>query len=89
MKISLVDGPYDAQVYEIALDRNGIPELDVINVPRTTTIAEGIIERRSNVPAAPEEFLHYRLKRVADLELIDGCLRDSLTKWHWEYHFEG
>lgn len=89
MKILLVGGPYDYRFYDIRLDGNGMPELNVLNMPHMTTIKEGVIECLSNAPAAPLPFLRYRLKRVPERELIDGCLRDSPAKWHWEYHFEG
>ncbi|MDV7070477.1 hypothetical protein R3J21_02850 [Citrobacter werkmanii] len=43
MKIPLVGGPYDAKVFDIDVDRNGMPELEVLTLPRQTTIEEGRI----------------------------------------------
>ncbi|TRL63515.1 hypothetical protein FMM65_21820 [Citrobacter youngae] len=88
MKIPLVGGPYDAKVYEINVDRNGAPELEVLNMPRISTIEEGRVELRANAPMAPESFLRYRLSRVNVKEWIDGRLCDSPAKWRWEYHYE-
>ncbi|HFU1332513.1 TPA: hypothetical protein ACGQST_003385 [Enterobacter kobei] len=88
MKIPLVGGPYDDKVYEIDVDRNGVPELEVLNMPRMSTIEEGRVELRSNAPMVPETFLRYRLAKVNVKECIDGRLFDSPGKWRWEYHYE-
>lgn len=88
MKIPLVGGPYDGLSYDIVVDGYGKPKLDVLYKPRMTTIEEGLIECLSNDPMTSVALLCYRLVRVAEQELIDGCLRDSHTKWHWEYHYE-
>ncbi|EAO3021817.1 hypothetical protein V9Y99_20460 [Salmonella enterica] len=89
MKISLVGGPYDATVYDIDVDRNGMPKLDVLYMPRRQTIAEGLIDVLANAPMAPVKDLRYRLVRVTEKELVNGRLCDFPTKWHWEYHYEG
>ena len=88
MKIPLVGGPYDANVYEINVDINGAPELEVLNMPRKQTLEEGLVELLANAPMAPEKFLRYRLVRVNVKEWIDGLLCDSPAKWRWEYHYE-
>ncbi|MEL5640787.1 hypothetical protein [Serratia bockelmannii] len=88
MKIPLVGGPYDANVYEINVDINGEPEPEVLNMPRKQTLEEGRAELLANAPMALEKFLRYRLVRVNVKEWIDGRLCDSPTKWRWEYHYE-
>ncbi|HHK5878575.1 TPA: hypothetical protein ACQVH7_004695, partial [Serratia marcescens] len=88
MKIPLVGGPYDANVYEINVDINGAPELEVLNMPRKQTLEEGRVELLANAPMAPEKFLRYRLVRVNVKEWIDGRLCNSPAKWRWEYHYE-
>ena len=89
MKIPLVGGPYDAKVFDIGVDRNGMPELEVLTLPRQTTIEEGLIELLADAPMVPVKDLRYRLARVTEKELVNGRLCDSPTKWHWEYHYEG
>ncbi|HEE9875985.1 TPA: hypothetical protein R8G32_004224 [Citrobacter braakii] len=88
MKIPLVGGPYDAMVYDIDVDRNGMPKLDVLYMPRRQTIAEGHIELLANAPMAPVKDLRYRLVRVTEKELVNGRLCDIPMKWRWEYHYE-
>lgn len=88
MEIPLVGGPYDAKVFDIDVDRNGMPKLEVLNMPRRTTSEEGSIELLADAPMAPVKYLRYRLVRVTEKELVNGRLCDSPTKWHWEYHYE-
>ncbi|HBA3364210.1 TPA: hypothetical protein J8Z66_000225 [Escherichia coli] len=89
MKIPLVGGPYDAQIYDISVGGNGMPELDVLYMPSQQTIAEGSIELLANAPPSLVKDLRYRLVRVNVKELVNGRLCDSPTKWRWEYHYEG
>ena len=89
MKIPLVGGPYDAKVFDIDVDRNGMPELEVLTLPRRTTIEEGRIELLADAPMAPVKDLRYQLVRVTEKALVNGRLCDFPTKWHWEYHYEG
>ncbi|MGV3815851.1 hypothetical protein ACV8SB_17345 [Citrobacter freundii] len=89
MKIPLVGGPYDAQIYDIGVDVNGMPELEVLYMPPQSTIAEGRVELLAKAPMAPVKYLRYRLSRVKVKELVSGRLCDSPTKWRWEYHYEG
>ncbi|EIE0142279.1 hypothetical protein LCT13_001071 [Salmonella enterica] len=89
MKIPLVGGPYDAKFFDINVDKNGIPELEVLTLPRQTTIEEGRIELLADAPMVPVKDLRYRLARVTEKELVNGRLCDFPTKWHWEYHYEG
>ncbi|HEJ0075600.1 hypothetical protein [Klebsiella oxytoca] len=88
MEIPLVSGPYDAKVFDIDVDRNGMPILEVLNMPRRTTIEEGSIELLADAPMAPVKDLRYRLVRVTEKGLVNGRLCDSQKKWHWEYHYE-
>lgn len=88
MKIPLVGGPYDAKVFDIDVDRNGMPELEVLDLPRRTTIEEGRIELLADAPVAPVKDLRYRLVRVNGKEWINGRFCDSPTKWRREYHYE-
>lgn len=89
MKIPLVGGPYDAQIYDIGVDGSGIPELDVLYMPHQSTIDEGRVELLAKAPMAPVKDLRYLLVRVNVKELVSGRLCDSPTKWRWEYHYEG
>ena len=89
MKIPLVGGPYDANVFDINVDINGMPELEVLYLPRRTTLAEGRIELLSGAPMDPVQDLRYRLVRVNGQEWINGRFCDSPAKWCWEYHYEG
>lgn len=89
MKIPLVGGPYDALVYDFGVDSNGIPELEVLNMPNRSTIEEGRVDLLSRAPMSSEKCLCYRLVRVNAKEWVSGRLRDSSTKWRWEYHYEG
>ncbi|GEM_PF-1724906 len=89
MKIPLVGGPYDALVYDLGVDSNGIPELHILNMPHRPTIEEGRVELLSKAPMSPVKDLRYRLVQVNVKEWINGRLCDSPTKWRWEYHYEG
>lgn len=88
MKIPLVGGLYDAKVFDIDVDRNGTPELEVLTMPRQTTIEEGRIELLADAPMVPVKDLRYRLVRVTEKELVNGRLCDISMKWRWEYHYE-
>lgn len=88
MKIPLVGGPYDEQVYDCGVDTNGIPELDILYMPNRSTIEGGRVELLSEAQMSPVKDLRYRLVRVNVKELVSGRLCDSPTKWRWEYHYE-
>ncbi|WP_155765191.1 hypothetical protein [Raoultella ornithinolytica] len=89
MKILLVGGPYDGQGFDIEVDRKGKPVLDVLYMPRRTTIAEGCVEHLAGVPDLEDMVLRYLLIEAPVPEWSDGRWRYSPTKWFWEYHYEG
>lgn len=53
MNVPLVGGPYDAKVFDIDVDRNGMPVLEELTLPRRTSIEEGILEGPSDAQMAP------------------------------------